>query len=218
MPRPKDTEIQKWCTMPSDKLEPRQISQVLGLIQRRYGNTMMSAVTAHLQQQPGRNANQAIVAITGNPPIWVREQREREQGKPQRPPRSKEEYMQAIGLAPAEPSDTQTPDAGPAVEEAEVVEPDYDGWFDDLPEDLHEQKNIQRENQRFAALLRLHPGKWRLWKTCGKREQATNIAARIRRADITAFRLRGDFDARAVENPEGAHKVYARYIGTKDGE
>ena len=216
MPRPKDTEIQSWCEMPSDSLEPRQINQVLGLIQRRYGDTMMTAVTAHLKQKPGRNANQAITAITGNPPIWVRERRERETAKlhaAARPPQNGEEYMRAIGLAakPA-PAGTQEPTARPPMPSTTVTHT-ADGWLDEPPEDLHKPKAGPAESQRFADTLRSHPGKWRLWKSKKTRDQASCTAAKIRRGTPHAFRPAGTYDARAIENPVGVHNVYVAYTG-----
>lgn len=217
MPRPKDTEIQSWCEMPSDSLEPRQINQVPGLIQRRYGDTMMTAVTAHLKQKPGRNANQAITAITGNPPVWVRERRERDAVKPHaaaRPPQNGEEYMRAIGLAPKpDPSDTQTATARPPMPATAAARTDDAEWLDELPEDLHKPKAGPAESQRFADTLRSHPGKWRLWKRKNTREQASSTAAKIRHGRPIAFRPAGAYDARPIENPIGTHNVYVAYTG-----
>lgn len=219
MPRPKDTEIQSWCEMPSDSLEPRQINQVLGLIQRRYGDTMMTAVTAHLKQKPDRNANQAITAITGNPPIWIRDQQAAKPSPRIMPPRGKEEYMQAIGLsAKPEPSGTQASTVRqpmPAMSDPRAAE---DGWLDELPEDLHKANGGHDETQRFADLLRSHPGKWRLWRRKNTRSQSTGTAAKIRHGKPIAFRPAGAYTARAIENPIGVHNVYVAYTGKEANE
>lgn len=90
-------------------------------------------------------------------------------------------------------------------------------WLDELPRDLIERAATSVRYADFAASCKAHKGKWRLWREYRDRTRATSAAGDLRRGHPEAFAGDG-FDARAVENPKGVHRVYVSYKGEKDAK
>lgn len=87
-----------------------------------------------------------------------------------------------------------------------------DAWLDVPPENLH-RSHKPSKYKPIALLLRDRPGKWRdLGLVMPSWRQAGALAASIRHGD-GAFKPKGSYDARAVENPRGVFRVYASYKG-----
>lgn len=82
-------------------------------------------------------------------------------------------------------------------------------WLTELPEDLAKPTSDIKYTDTAQA-CREHAGLWKLWREYPDRARAKAVARNIRRGLPTAF-TRGQFDAKAIENPKGTHKVYIAY-------
>lgn len=62
-----------------------------------------------------------------------------------------------------------------------------------------------------AEELRSHPGEW---QRIQENSKSAGLTFHIKTGRLTAFRPRGEFQARSVKNKEdGSYNIYARFVG-----
>jgi hypothetical protein len=72
-------------------------------------------------------------------------------------------------------------------------------------------RTATRDHAAIAAQLKSRPGQWAVIEA-GERNNMNNVAMRIKRGDLPAYRPAGAFEA-VTRTKDGEVRVYARYTG-----